>query len=97
LVKALAVEVAGHGVTVNMACPGRIETPRVIALDELAAQRSGVATDEVRGKSEQQIPAGRYGHVSEFAALVTFLASEQASYITGQTVMVDGGLAATLP
>ena len=97
MVKALAVEVADQGITVNMACPGRIQTPRVHAIDQLAADREGVSLGEVRRRSEAQIPAGRYGTIAEFAALVAFLASDEASYITGQTLLADGGLAATLP
>lgn len=97
LVKALAVEVAHRGVTVNMACPGRIQTPRVDAIDQVAADRDGVSPDEIRRLSVAQIPAGRYGTIAEFAALVAFLASDEASYISGQTVLADGGLATTLP
>ena len=97
LVKHLAGELAGHGITVNMVSPGRIETDRVRSLDQARAQREGRDAQDVRRASEASIPMGRYGTIHEIGALVAFLASEQASYITGQTPLVDGGLVPTLP
>ncbi len=79
LVKTLSNEVAGDGITVNAALPGYHATERM--------QQLGL-TDE---KVAPQIPARRLGRPEEFAALVTFLASEQASYITGQSIVCDGG------
>lgn len=90
--KSLAAEVAVDGVTVNMVLPGRIDTERVGSLDAAKAQRSGRTPEEVRNESVAGIPAGRYGKPEEFAAVVTFLASEGASYITGEQVRCDGGL-----
>lgn len=97
LVKHLSGELAGHGITVNMVSPGRIETDRVRSLDQAKAQREGRDVQDVRRASEASIPMGRYGTTAEIGALVAFLASEQASYITGQTPLVDGGLVPTLP
>ena len=79
LVKTLSNEVAADGITVNAALPGYHATERM--------QQLGL-TDE---KVAPQIPARRLGRPEEFAALVTFLASEQASYITGQSIACDGG------
>lgn len=90
--KTLAAEVAADGVTVNMVLPGRIDTDRVAALDAAAAQRSGRTPEQVRAGSEAAIPAGRYGTPEEFAAVVTFLASAAASYVTGEQVRCDGGM-----
>ncbi|MGH3369280.1 MAG: SDR family oxidoreductase [Nocardioidaceae bacterium] len=90
--KTLAGEVAGDGVTVNMVLPGRIDTDRVGALDRGAAERTGRSYEEARAASEATIPAGRYGRPEEFAAAVVFLASEPASYITGEQLRCDGGL-----
>lgn len=97
LVKHLAGELAAHGITVNMVSPGRIETARVRAIDEGRARREGRAYDDVRRESEASIPLGRYGTIHEIGALVAFLASEPAGYITGQTPLVDGGMVPTLP
>ncbi|OAN81962.1 3-oxoacyl-ACP reductase [Jannaschia sp. EhC01] len=90
--KTLAAEVAGSGVTVNMVLPGRIGTDRVRELDEGKALKTGLSVDEVSAASRATIPAGRYGDPREFAAVVAFLASTRASYVTGSMVRVDGGL-----
>lgn len=90
--KTLAGEEAANGITVNTVLPGRIHTDRVDQLDDLAASRQGKSRDEVSAASKATIPMGRYGRPEEFAAVATFLASEQASYVTGAKIRVDGGL-----
>ncbi|TBU90334.1 SDR family oxidoreductase [Stutzerimonas kirkiae] len=90
--KTLAAEVAAQGITVNMVLPGRIHTDRVDQLDAGAAQRQGKRVEEIAATSRAGIPAGRYGRPEEFANVVTFLASEAASYVTGSSIRVDGGL-----
>ncbi len=97
LVKSLAQELGKDGITINMVSPGRISTDRVRMLDEARAARSNQSYEEVRSQSEQLIPMGRYGEPVELASVVAFLASESASYITGQTILVDGGMVASLP
>lgn len=89
--KTVAGVVAADGVTVNGVLPGRISTPRVAALDENAAVRTGRSVSEVAAASRAAIPAGRYGTPAEFAAVVGFLASPAASYVTGVTIPCDGG------
>jgi 3-oxoacyl-[acyl-carrier protein] reductase len=79
--KSLAQEVAARGVTVNAVAPGMIDTDMTRALTD--AQREGIVS---------RIPAGRLGSAEEIAAAVTFLASEQAAYITGETLHVNGGM-----
>jgi 3-oxoacyl-[acyl-carrier protein] reductase len=95
--KTLARTVAADGVTVNGILPGRIATPRVAALDEAAAGRTGRSVEDVSRDSAASIPAGRYGRPEELAALLGFLASDAASYVTGTTVAVDGGALRSLP
>jgi 3-oxoacyl-[acyl-carrier protein] reductase len=90
--KTLAGEVAGAGITVNCVAPGRIATDRVAELDQAQALREGIALEEVQRRSRASTPAGRYGDPEEFAAVVSFLASARASYVTGSVVRVDGGL-----
>ncbi|MHB1940757.1 MAG: SDR family oxidoreductase [Candidatus Dormibacteria bacterium] len=91
--KTLSGEVAAEGVTVNMVLPGRIDTERVAALDRIRAERQGITATLARQRSEQSIPIGRYGSPGEFAAVACFLCSELASYVTGEQIRVDGGLA----
>ncbi len=97
LVKDLAVTLAPERITVNVVAPGRIDTDRVRQLDAAAAERQELTIEQVRKASEGTIPMGRYGEPSELAALLAFLASEEAGYITGQSILVDGGLTASLP
>lgn len=90
--KTAASAVAGDGVTINGILTGRVATPRVEALDRERAEREGRTLDEVRASWEQQIPAHRYGDPAELAAVVAFLCSERASYVTGAFIPVDGGM-----
>jgi 3-oxoacyl-[acyl-carrier protein] reductase len=90
--KTLAREVATDGITVNVVIPGRIATDRVRQLDSGRAAREGKSVEEVEKTSMAAIPMQRYGDPLEFASAVAFLASSKASYITGTTMRVDGGL-----
>ncbi|MEO7146352.1 MAG: SDR family oxidoreductase [Terrimesophilobacter sp.] len=90
--KTLAREVGGYGVTSNLVIPGRIATRRIVFLDEAKAEREGRAVEDVTEESVSSIPVGRYGEPDEYAAAVTFLASASASYITGASIRIDGGL-----
>jgi 3-oxoacyl-[acyl-carrier protein] reductase len=90
--KTLSREVAKAGITVNVMAPGRIDTDRVKAIDAGAAKRDGKTVEEVAAASAATIPMGRYGTPEEFATVAAFLASQRASYITGSTLRVDGGL-----
>lgn len=94
--KTTARSIAAEGVTLNGVLPGRISTPRIHELDSGRADREGRTEDAVRDAHIAMIPAGRYGRPEELGALVAFLASERASYLTGQLIAVDGGLIAGL-
>lgn len=94
--KTLADHVAPDGITINTVCPGLALTDRVRSLAEERAERSGATVEAVLKSYESTIPMRRIGSPDEVAALVAFLASEPAGYITGTTIAVDGGMARTL-
>ena len=82
LMKTLASELGGYNITVNNVMPGYTETPRLASL---------IATNPAFAEATKEIPLGRFAQPEEFAAAVTFLASQRASYITGVSLAVDGG------
>jgi len=90
--KTLSREVGREGVTVNIVLPGRIETDRLLFLDRTTAERQGRTAESVAAEQAASIPLGRYGRPEEYGAVVAFLASTRASYITGSIVRVDGGI-----
>ena len=89
--RTLANEVAPFGVTVNNILPGYTRTERVEQLSRAVAKREGVTQNAAVERWESEIPIGRLGEPREFAALAAFIASERASYITAQSIVVDGG------
>jgi len=92
LAKSLAIEFAPDGVLLNTVGPGRIATDRVAGLDASRAEKAGISIEEVRAQTEKAIPLGRYGTAEEFARVVAFLASGANTYVTGQHLLVDGGM-----
>ena len=80
--KSLAAEVASRGVTVNVIAPGFIETPM-----------TDVLSDDQNAALLSNVPSGRLGQGSEIAAAVVYLASQEAGYVTGSTLHVNGGMA----
>jgi 3-oxoacyl-[acyl-carrier protein] reductase len=94
--KTLAREVAKDGITANIILPGRIATDRLEFLDEAKAKREGRSVEDVLAESTASIPLGRYGKPEEYGAVVAFLASERAAYVTGAIIRVDGGMIASI-
>jgi 3-oxoacyl-[acyl-carrier protein] reductase len=92
LLKTLAEELAPDGIRVNNLVPGRILTDRTAILDQNAAQRRGISFEQVRAETISRIPLQRLGTTDEFGSAGAFLLSPAASYITGATLRVDGGL-----
>jgi len=93
LAKTLSIELASDNITVNNICPGRILTDRLrkgSMIKEKIAQ--GMSETEALSTIAQDIPMKRLGKPEEVGALVAFLASQQAGYITGATIQIDGGL-----
>ncbi len=92
LAKSLADELAPYNILVNTVAPGRIATDRTAYLDQLKADKRSISREQIETESRQNIPLGRYGDPAEFAKVVCFLASGASSYVTGSTLMVDGGM-----
>jgi 3-oxoacyl-[acyl-carrier protein] reductase len=92
LIKSLSNEYGLYNVLVNNVCPGYTATDRLVGLAEAIAGRERVSVQEVESRWTNQIPLRRLGRPEELANLVVFLASERASYITGVSIAVDGGV-----
>ena len=90
--KSIATELAPQGVTVNTLCPGGVLTDRLRSLLESTAETQGKSYQELLDASRALIPIGRFAEPEEFADAVVFFASERARYLTGVTLVVDGGL-----
>jgi 3-oxoacyl-[acyl-carrier protein] reductase len=97
LAKTLADELAPDQITVNSVLPGSILTDRLRAGAAGRAEQAGTPVDDlIRAEVGRRVPLGRVGEPADLAALVTYLCSAPAAYITGQTIAVDGGLARSI-
>ncbi len=92
LTRALAVELGPSGITVNAICPGPIDTAMLAHTYQRLADQNGVTLAEWRVRILETIPVGRYGRPEDVAALVAFLASDEASFINAQAINIDGGM-----
>ncbi len=92
LTKSLSQELGSSNILMNVVGPGRIATKRVDQIDDANAKSRGISKEQIVEQVNAQIPLGRYGAPEEIARLAVFLCSEANTYITGQTMLVDGGL-----
>ena len=92
LTRTLALETARDGITVNALLPGHVMTDRQQHLAEVKSQAEGITVAEHFARQASAIPAGRIGDPAEVGAVIAFLCSGPASYVTGQSLLVDGGL-----
>ncbi|SES67512.1 3-oxoacyl-[acyl-carrier protein] reductase [Salinibacillus kushneri] len=96
LSKSLSQELAPYHILINTVGPGRIATDRVTHLDQVNADKQGISVEEQRVRMEKAIPMERYGEPDEFAKAIVFLGSEANTYMTGQSLVIDGGLVKAL-
>jgi 3-oxoacyl-[acyl-carrier protein] reductase len=92
MAKTLSRELGRDNILINNVCPGRIDTERAQKLNKARAERLKKPIEEVNREMAAEVPLGRYGTADETADLIVFLASQRASYITGTTIQIDGGL-----
>ena len=96
LAKSLSRDLASYNIRINNILPGRLDTERVKQLDGIIAENNRISVNEVRSSFHDQIPLGRYGKPEELGNLAAFLLSDKASFITGTTIPVDGGMLKTV-
>jgi 3-oxoacyl-[acyl-carrier protein] reductase len=90
--KSISLELAPFGITANIINPGGVATDRLVSLVQLQAKKMGISYEEMLKNNSESIPLKRYAEPEEIASAALFLASESASYITGVSLAVDGGL-----
>lgn len=90
-VAGMSRQVAGRGVCVNNILPGIHATDRADSLDKGVAEKQGIGMDQARKQRQASIPTGTYGTPEDFGATCAFLCSQQARFIVGQNILLDGG------
>ncbi|WP_226037105.1 SDR family oxidoreductase [Aquibacillus saliphilus] len=96
LAKSLSQELSVDNILINTVGPGTIETDRIIDLNRIQSEKSNQTFEQLHSKIEQSIPMGRLGQPEEFAKAIVFFGSGANTYITGQSLIVDGGLVKAL-
>lgn len=91
-VAVLARKAAGRNVTINGILPGPFDTDRLRTNHQKAAEARNVPVAAIDDERKAAVPAGRFGNTAEFGAAVAFLCSQHAGFITGQNLLIDGGL-----
>jgi len=91
LAKTLSQELGEDNILINTVGPGTVQTDRIVNLNKIQAERQNVSVETIKENAENRIPMKRYGKLEEFAKAIVFLASGANTYITGQTLIVDGG------
>lgn len=94
--KSMSQELSKYNILINNVGPGRVLTDRTKQLDEIKASKLNVSYESVKSDYESIIPMGRYGEPIEFAKFVVFLCSSANTYLTGQSILIDGGLVKSL-
>lgn len=90
--KTLSKEFGKYNILINVIGPGRISTDRITNLNKVRAEKQNISVEEYEKNDLKSFPLGRYGNPEEYAKLATFLLSESNSYISGQTILVDGAM-----
>ena len=88
----MARSVAQHNVTINFMLPGPFDTDRLRSNNEATAKKQGIPLEQAEATRKTTIPARRFGEPDEFGATCAFLCSTHAGYITGQNILLDGGI-----
>ena len=96
LSKTVSQEEGGNGILCNVIGPGRIGTARIDYLDKMRADKQGISVEELQKNTFKTIPLGRYGKPDEYGKLAAFLLAPSNTYITGQAILLDGGLVKAL-
>ena len=92
LTKTLSGELGKDNILINVIGPGQITTARLEKINGIRAEKAGVSVEQYTKETLAKFPLGRYGTVEEYGRMAAFLCSEANSYITGQTILVDGGM-----